>query len=236
MIPNLPQFIEWTFALTTLLTLIMLVNAIRKSEVESTRKKVIPTVIIVLVWLGIQAAITLNGVYNTNTDSFPPKLVLLGILPAIVAIVVTMTSKGGKRLVDSLPLRHITWINIVRIPVELCLYWLFVNKAVPELMTFEGRNWDILSGISAPIIILLAFRNGKIKRGLLLLWNVLCLLLLLNIVTNALLSAPFPIQKFAFEQPNIAIINFPFSWLPTFIVPIVLFGHLVSIRQLIRNK
>jgi hypothetical protein len=138
--------------------------------------------------------------------------------------------------VDSLPLRNITWVNIVRIPVELCLYLLFVNKAVPELMTFEGRNWDILSGISVPIIILLAFRNGKIKHGLLLLWNVLCLLLLLNIVTNALLSAPFPIQKFAFEQPNIAIINFPFSWLPTFIVPVVLFGHLVSIRQLIRNK
>lgn len=236
MIPNLPQFIEWTFALTTLLTLVMFVNAIRKSEVESTRKKVIPAVIVAIVWLGVQAVITLKGVYNANTDSFPPKLVLLGILPAIITIVITMTSKGGKRFVDSLPLRNITRINIVRIPVELCLYWLFLNKAVPELMTFEGRNWDILSGISAPIIILLAFRNGKIKRGLLLLWNVLCLLLLLNIVTNALLAAPFPIQKFAFEQPNIAIINFPFSWLPTFIVPIVLFGHLVSIRQLIRNK
>jgi len=53
---------------------------------------------------------------------------------------------------------------------------------------------------------------------------------------NALFSAPSPIQKFAFDQPNIAILNFPFSWLPTFIVPIILFGHLTSIRQLIKYK
>jgi hypothetical protein len=49
-------------------------------------------------------------------------------------------------------------------------------------------------------------------------------------------STPSPLQKIAFDQPNIAILNFPFSWLPTFIVPIVLLGHLVSIRQLLKEK
>lgn len=53
---------------------------------------------------------------------------------------------------------------------------------------------------------------------------------------NALFSTPSPIQQFAFEQPNIAILNFPFSWLPTFIVPLVLFGHLASIRKLLKEK
>ncbi|HZF66041.1 MAG TPA: hypothetical protein VEZ55_16225, partial [Chitinophagaceae bacterium] len=71
---------------------------------------------------------------------------------------------------------------------------------------------------------------------LLLLWNFLCLALLLIIVVNALFSAPSPFQKFAFEQPNIAIFHFPFSWLPTFIVPIVLFSHLTLIRQLMKRE
>jgi len=48
-----------------------------------------------------------------------------------------------------------------------------------------------------------------------------------------MLSAPSPIQKIAFEQPNIAILYFPFCWLPTFIVPIVLFSHLVAVRKLV---
>jgi hypothetical protein len=236
MIPNLPNYIVWIFALTTLWTLILFANTIRKSDSIRTKKMGIPTVIIALIWLGVQAILTLKGVYNTHTRYFPPKLVLFGIFPAIATIVLTMVTNGGRRFVDSLPLRNITWISIVRLPVELVLYWLFLYKAVPELMTFEGRNWDIISGVTTPIIILMAFRKVKTKTVLLLIWNIVCLGLLLNIVINAMLSAPFLFQKFAFDQPNIAIINFPFSWLPTFIVPIVLFGHLVSIRRLTSSK
>ena len=103
-------------------------------------------------------------------------------------------------------------------------------------MTFEGRNFDILAGITAPIIAYFGLTKTTLSRQTILLWNFICLALLLNIVINALLSAPSPIQKFAFDQPNIAILNFPFSWLPTFIVPIVLFGHLTSIRQLFKQK
>ncbi len=124
----------------------------------------------------------------------------------------------------------------MRIPVEIVLFWLFQNKAIPELITFEGRNFDIIAGITAAIIAYFGFTKQTINRNILLIWNFICLGLLINIVVNALFSAPSPIQKFAFEQPNIAILNFPFCWLPTFIVPIVLFGHLASIRQLLKGK
>jgi hypothetical protein len=137
---------------------------------------------------------------------------------------------------DSLPLKLLTYLNVVRILVELVLYALFVFKAIPELMTFEGRNFDILAGISAPFVAYFGFTRLRIGRKALLAWNIICLGLLLNIVVNALLSAPSPVQRFAFEQPNIAILYFPFSWLPAFIVPVVLFGHLVSIRQLYRQN
>ena len=56
--------------------------------------------------------------------------------------------------------------------------------------------------------------------------------LLLFIVFNGLLSAPTTLQQFAFDQPNIALAYFPYVLLPALIVPLVLFGHFVSIRQL----
>jgi len=59
---------------------------------------------------------------------------------------------------------------------------------------------------------------------------------LFNIVLTAILSAPLPIQQLAFEQPNIAVMYFPFVYLPGFIVPIVLFSHLVVISKLTRNN
>jgi len=236
MIPNLPTYIILIFGLTTVATLLLFNWIIRNSSSEATRKKSNLILIGLVAWIVLQTILTLNNFYNNNLKSLPPKIILFGILPPILVIILLFASSKGRQFIDSLPLKNITYLNIVRIPVEIVLFWLFINKAIPELMTFEGRNFDILAGISAPIMAYLVFTKKKLSRNVLLIWNFVCFGLLLNIIINALISAPSPLQKFAFEQPNVAILNFPFSWLPAFIVPIVLFGHLVSITQLLRNN
>ncbi len=235
MIENLPGYIPFVFALTTAATLLLFYQAVKSSAYEATRKKVNIIFLILLLWLIIQAALTLAGVYDSNTNSTPPKMLLFGILPAVFTILCLFTTQAGRQFADSLPLTNITYLQVVRVPVELVLLWLFLNKAVPKNMTFEGRNFDIISGITAPFIAYFGLSQGVLSRKIILGWNFVCLALLLNIVVNALLSAPSPLQKFAFDQPNIAILHFPFSWLPAFIVPVVLFGHLTSIRQLLKN-
>ncbi|MBL7789732.1 MAG: hypothetical protein JNL75_07910 [Chitinophagales bacterium] len=236
MIENLPTFISLTFGLTTVATLQLFIWTIRNSNSEQTRKMATPIFIGLTLWLTIQAVLAYKNVYNSDTNTFPPKIILTGILPTIFTIILLFSTSKGRKFIDSLPLKYLTYLNTVRIPVEIVLFWLFLNKAIPELMTFEGRNFDILAGITAPIIAYFGLSKAKLKRQTILTWNFICLGLLINIVVNALFSVPSPIQKFAFDQPNIAILNFPFSWLPTFIVPIVLFGHLTSIRQLMRYK
>lgn len=235
MIENLSSYISITFGLTTITTLILFIWTIRNSSLETTRNKSNTIFISLIIWLIIQAVLTFKGVYKPDINAFPPKIVLLGILPTIFTMIFLFSSLKGREFIDSLPLKNITYLNIVRIPVEIVLYWLFLNKTIPELMTFEGRNFDILAGITAPIVAYLGFTKLKISRNAILIWNFISLGLLVNIVLNALLSAPSPFQKFAFEQPNIAILYFPFCWLPTFIVPIVLFGHFTSIRQLLKR-
>ena len=101
------------------------------------------------------------------------------------------------------------------------------------MMTFEGRNFDVLSGLSAPFVFYTAFVWRRMSRNLLLTWNIVCLALLINIVAHAVLAAPFDFQQLAFDQPNRAIFYFPFVWLPACIVPIVLLSHLAAIRQLV---
>lgn len=236
MIDNLPTYISLTFVLTTIITLLLFIWTIRNSNLAQTRKKARPVFIGFIIWLTIQAVFTLNDIYNSDINTFPPKIILTGILPTILIIILLFATSKGRQFMDSLPLKNLTYLNVVRIPVEIVLFWLFLHKAIPELMTFEGRNFDILAGISAPIIAYFGLTKAKLNRQTILIWNFISLALLVNIVVNALFSAPSPIQKFAFDQPNIAILNFPFSWLPTFIVPIVLFGHLTSIRQLIKYK
>lgn len=235
MIDNLPKYILVTFGLTTVATLLLFIWTIRNSNSETTQKKAIPIFIGLTIWLITQTVLTFKNLYNTDTNSFPPKIILVGILPIFSTVILLFATSKGRQFIDSLPLKNLTYLNIVRIPVELVLFWLFLHKAIPKLMTFEGRNFDILAGLMAPFIAYFGLTKQKIGRKAILIWNFVCLGLLTNIVINALFSAPSPIQKFAFEQPNIAILNFPFSWLPTFIVPIVLFGHLASIRQLLKQ-
>ncbi len=234
MIENLPAYIPFIFVLTTIVTLSLFYYATRKSTAASKKSNTI--FLVLIIWLTIQAALTLKGAYNANTNLFPPRILVLGVLPAIVTIVLMFTTKKGRQFIDSLPLINLTYLHVIRIPVEFTLLWLFMNKAIPQLMTFEGRNFDIISGITAPFIAYFGSTKKKLSRPIILVWNFICLGLLLNIVINALLSAPFPFQKFAFDQPNIAILYFPFSWLPTFIVPVVLLAQLTSIRQLIKKS
>lgn len=236
MIPNLPTYIEVVFGLTTVATVLLFIWTIRNSNSERIRKLSIPIIIGLILWLAIQTILTRNNVYSTDTDSLPPKIMLFGILPAFFTILFLFTTQKGRLFIDGLPLENITYLNIVRIPVEIVLYWLFIYKTIPELMTFEGRNFDIIAGISAPMIAYWGFAKAKLNKQIILVWNFIGLGLVLNIVLNAFFSAPSPLQKFAFDQPNIAILYFPFIWLPTCVVPIIIFGHLTSIRQLMKKN
>lgn len=221
---NLLTYISIFFGLTTIFAIGFFYKATNNSKV---------TILVLLAWLAFQTFIGLSGFY-TITDTIPPRFLLLVIPPLFVIIGLFTTSKG-RQFIDSLEAKTLTLLHTVRIPVEIVLYWLFVNKAVPELMTFEGRNFDILSGLTAPIIFYFGFIKNRLDRKVILMWNFICLGLLINIVTNAILSAPFPFQKFAFDQPNIAVLHFPFNWLPACVVPLVLFSHLATIRQLLND-
>lgn len=236
MITSLPFFISVTFILTTLATLLLFYWILKNSNSENTRKKAVKITLVLAIWLLVQAALTFAGVYEPNINAKPPKIVLFGVMPTILTIAALFFTKNGRQFIDQLPLKHITYLHTVRIAVEFVLYWLFLNKVVPKLMTFEGRNFDIIAGITAPLIAYFVFTRKILSTRILLIWNFICLGLLCNIVANAVLSVPSAFQQFAFDQPNLAILYFPFSWLPSFVVPVVLFSHLASIRQLVKGE
>jgi hypothetical protein len=234
MIENLPLYISIVFGLTTVLALLLFHYAVLNSTSDNSVGNAKIILSILSFWIVIQAVISLNDFYSVDTTSFPPRFAF-AILPPFITILILFLTKRGLAFIDNLPLINITYLNIVRIPVEIVLLWLFLHKAVPKLMTFEGKNFDILAGITAPLIAYFGFVKEKLSKKIILYWNVIALLLLLNVLTIGVLSAPFAFQSFSFLQPNIAILHFPFIWLPAFIVPLILFGHLVSIRQLLKS-
>ncbi|MBQ4822111.1 hypothetical protein [Aquimarina sp. MMG016] len=207
-----------TILLTTLLTVWFFYKATKNKKIS----------IGILIWMVITGVLAFIGFYQ-NTDASPPRFIFL-LGPGLLLVLVVTLVKKYNTFINDLDLKWLTVLHIVRIPVEIVLYLVFLDGLVPVLMTFEGWNLDIISGITAPIAYF--FIKNK-RRTWLLIWNFLCLGLLINILTIAVLSAQTPFQQLAFDQPNIGVAYFPFVWLPAVIVPIVLFSHITSIKKLL---
>jgi len=222
---NLPLYVSVVFVITTFITVFLFWKTTGRSRL---------LLLISLAWLALQAIIASTGFY-TVTDSLPPRL-LLALIPGIIFTIIVFSNKNGRQWLDTMELNHLTLIHLVRIPVEFILLWLSIYHFIPEIMTFEGRNFDILSGISAALIWYFGFYKNRLNKSVLLFWNLICLGLLINIVTIAILSAPYPFQKLGIDQPNIAVFYFPFIWLPAYVVPVVLFSHFAAIRKLIIGR
>ena len=218
---TLPALLSATFILTTGLAVGLLYRAAHRS------RRLLGALV---AWVLVQGAVAASGFYEV-TSTLPPRFALV-LGPAFLVIGALVGTARGRNFMRSWRLDILTLLHAVRVPVELVLFGLFVQGSIPQLMTFEGRNWDILAGLTAPVVYYLAYRKNVLGPKALLAWNLLSLVSLFNIVGIALLAAPTPFQRLAFEQPNVAVLHFPFVWLPACVVPIVLVAHVAALLQL----
>lgn len=182
-------------------------------------------------WILLVSVIAASG-FLQQFDTKPPRFLLVMIPSLLMAIYFIIIAKS-----TSLNINALLAIHLIRIPVELVLYALFQEKKVPQIMTFEGWNYDILMGISALLILLYTtILKREIKKSVLLIWNIIGLIFLSIIVCIALLSAPFSFQVFALGNPNLAVFEFPYTLLPCYIVMTVYISHICTIKSLLQKK
>ncbi|WP_166962242.1 hypothetical protein [Yeosuana marina] len=234
MIEGLPIYVSVFFILIVLLTIVFLFKSIINLGISF--KKITLIFFVLLIWIITQSMLAFSGFYSENPNILPPRIMLFGILPPLIVIVFLFITKKRNYLKKNLLFINLINLNIIRLPVEIVLFLLFINGFVPEIMTFEGLNFDILVGITAPLVAYFGITKKRLNYKAILAWNIVSILLLFNIIALAILSAPSPFQKLGFNQANIAIFYFPFVLLPTFIVPVVLFAQLCTIYLLVGTR
>ncbi|HEX7151997.1 MAG TPA: hypothetical protein VF618_10955 [Thermoanaerobaculia bacterium] len=207
-------------ALTALMAALTLLGVVRLTR--STRTLIVVAVLL-FGWLVFLATLATEA-YFLDFDSMPPRMAV-AIVPSLLAAFLV-----GFRLryLERLPVSWLIAPQAFRIVVEAVLYVLWQARLLPELMTLHGRNWDLLTGVLAIPVALVAARHRRIGIA----FNVLGLALLLNVVLHGLFSAPTPFRYFMTEPPNTFIAYFPYVWLPGFLIPLALTLHILSLRQL----
>ena len=125
MIEGLPAYVPVVFILTTLFTVGIFFYGIFRAGLRSTAAKVL--LAFTLFWLVIQAVLAANGFFQ-NFDVLPPRTFAFGPLPFFILTFAYLIF--ARQFLDKLPLTVLTWIHVIRIPVEFVLMWLSHNGLV----------------------------------------------------------------------------------------------------------
>jgi hypothetical protein len=168
------------------------------------------------------------------TDVLPPR-VFLFFFPLLIVLIVFSLLPATGRLVERIEPGPLVAIQSFRLFMELILWGLVLAGRIHPRMSFEGANFDVLIGFSAPLVAYYAFSKRLLSERMVMVWNALGILLLMNVVTLGALSMPGPLQIFKDEPVNTFVLGWPFIWLPTFVVPVAFLGHLLSLKQLFRR-
>ena len=204
----------------------------RLNEDDSTRRRaMLITVVVAAVWMTLTWRAAESGILRLWSAT-PPPFALLVV--AILGVTAALACTGyGRRLALGLPLWVLIGIQGFRLPLELAMHAMYERGVMPEQMSYSGRNFDILTGITALIVAWLVF-SDRVGRRVVLTWNVLGLLLVINVVTVGILSTP-RFRLFGDDRLNVFITYPPFIWLPAVMVLAALAGHVIVFRALSRR-
>ncbi|MBX3474420.1 MAG: hypothetical protein KF754_08560 [Planctomycetes bacterium] len=181
-------------------------------------------------WLALTGAVAAAGLLAPAPDKPPPNMAL--------ALTGTLTLGGlaltapGKRMAQRIAGKWVVGMQAFRIPVEVCL-WLGAETGVsPVLMSWHGRNFDVINGVLG-----LWMARRAVPRPVLVAFHLLGLALVFNVAGHAIAATPGPLQQIhGAENVPMFVTTFPYVWLPALLVPLAIAGHILGLRQLAQGS
>jgi hypothetical protein len=185
--------------------------------------------VLLTAWLLLLGILSARGFFS-DFSRVPPRLTI-ALLTPLPIVIFFIRSRAGKQLLQQIQPQWLIYLQSFRILVEIGLWILVRNGSLPEQMSFEGRNFDILTGLFAFPVGYYCFVKKTWPPVVALLYNIAGLVLLVNIVIISTLSMPSPLRAFHNGPDSSLITTFPFIYLPGLLVPLAYTLHIFSLRQ-----
>ncbi len=223
-------------ALTLLLAVFLIMVILRATrhladEMAEYSRLPLAVSIFIAIWLIYLSVLSYTGVLGDFT--MPPKLPLLVIMPLFILITITLFNKATADFAGITSVSWLIYIQSFRIIVELIIWGAHKQGVLPQTVTFEGYNYDVFVGLTAIPLAYYA-RHGKAGPVLLLCWNIAGLLILANTVRLFITTAYFPLELgYEISRVDLRFVRLPFLLIAGFFMPLAVFIHALSIKQLI---
>ncbi|TAJ10612.1 MAG: hypothetical protein EPO61_02030 [Nitrospirae bacterium] len=192
-------------------------------------------VTIMVAWAALTAALAASGTL-ADFGTGHPRIPILVLTQLVFVVWLAWFSRWSGDLAQ-MPQLYLVGLQCFRIPVELMMAELAAQNLLAVEMTFYGRNFDVLTGVTAVILAIWVHRDGEEPmRHILIGWNLMGLSFLTAALAHGLLSVPYPFQLLHLSVPTFVIASFPLVWLPTVLVPIAYLLHFVSLKRCLAER
>lgn len=241
--PAIPEMVEpsvgSTFAFVAIVIALcaLLVLGVRRAAQLAgepparTRSLTLRTALGIGAWLALTGAVSASGVLERAM--MPPPLMIFFAASQLVAAAAAFSALGTRLL--ALPVAALVGFQVFRLPLELILHHWAQAGTLPPQMTYEGHNFDVVTGLLALPVAWLAARRPP-ARAAVLAFNLIGLALLINVARIAAFSSPVPFRTYLQDPPVLLAFHFPYGWIVPICVGGALFGHLLVFRRLRRSS
>lgn len=181
--------------------------------------------IAVCIWLFAALVAGASGLFTTLVPPFPQAF-LMGLV--IVLLLVFAFSPRFRSWCLSVDIKALVLFHLTRF-VGIYFLILYSRGRLPYDFAVPGGWGDIAAAAGVVILVLFVKPAGKIGWTLYLLWNVLGFVDIMFVVVTA--------ARLAFSEPGSMgeLLRLPLNLLLTFVVPIIIFTHLVIFIRLFKS-
>ncbi|MFL5739181.1 MAG: hypothetical protein ACJ75B_03115 [Flavisolibacter sp.] len=187
----------------------------------------------IVLWVAVVTVLSLVGFFRTF--DLPPR-VFVFVLVGLVLLLVFSSSRSFSTLLKLMPVHWPVLMQCFRILVEVMIFLSFRRGLLPIQMTWEGYNYDLITGMLALPVGWWMSKNKQRSRSVGIIFNIVGILLLLNVMVVAMLSVPTPLRYFK-KEPSLALVgDLPFIYLPTILVLLAFALHIFSLKKLLKEN
>lgn len=222
---------------TTVLTAVVAVSlnaAITMMPLSPVQK--LTTLTLAGLWTGLTIALATTGIYASTATPVPVVGVMLTV-PLVAIGAAALLSARVRETLLALPVPLLLGLNVLRILPGVFILLLASQGKLSGPFPQSAGWGDIIVGVTAIPLMLVATRNFAGSRQALLAWNILGTLDLVEAVVLGVLSAPgSPQQIFGGAVGSTAMWSLPWSTVPTVLVPFYFITHGIIFARLLHAK
>ena len=163
----------------------------------------------------------------------PPLTLGLAVILPLVLLVFFFRQKGRLyKTLQGIDLRYLVLAQTWRV-IGLLFVVDYYRGLLPPGFAWPAGLGDFAIGVTAPLIAYLMRSNYRHKQDVFIIWNVLGILDLVVAVTMGILNSQSSFGILAGSTTTALMSVFPRNLIPTFLVPLFVFLHIVALG---RNK